>query len=108
MTAPAILTPRARQELAKALERIAEDNPDSAAGLYETVQEAARLIGANPAIGARRPRLASARYRFWSILRYHYLLAYADAPEPPRIVRIVHMKRDLPRVLAELRDLPEH
>jgi plasmid stabilization system protein ParE len=52
--------------------------------------------------------LASARYRFWSILRYHYLLAYADAPEPPRIVRIVHMKRDLPRVLAELRDLPEH
>jgi plasmid stabilization system protein ParE len=48
--------------------------------------------------------LASARYRFWSIPRFRYLLAYTDAADPPRIVRIVHTSRDLPRVLAELLD----
>ena len=104
MTVPAILTPRARRELAAALKRIADDNPDAAARLYAAVREAARRIAVNPAIGARRPQLASARYRFWSIPRYRYLLAYTDATDPPRIVRIVHTSRDLPRVLAGLLD----
>jgi plasmid stabilization system protein ParE len=104
LTVPAILTLRARRELAKALERIAEDNPDAADHLYHAVREAARRIGANPALGARRPQLAGARYRFWSIPRYRYLLAYTDATSPPRIVRIVHTSRDLPRALGELLD----
>jgi toxin ParE1/3/4 len=104
LTVPAILTPRARRELAKALERIAEDNPDAAERLYNAVQQAARLIGANPALGARRPRLANIRHRFWSIPRYRYLLVYTDATDPPRIVRIVHTSQDLPRVLADLLD----
>ncbi len=104
MTVPAVLAPRARRELAVALKRIADDNPDAAARLYAAVQAAARRIGVNPTIGARRPQLASARYRFWSIPRYRYLLAYTDATDPPRIVRIVHTSRDLPRVLADLLD----
>jgi plasmid stabilization system protein ParE len=104
VTVPAILTLRARRELAVALRRIAPHNPDAAERLYATVQEAARRIGVNPAIGAHRPRLASPRYRFWSIPRYHYLLAYTDATHPPRIVRIVHTSQDLPRVLADLLD----
>ncbi len=102
MTAPAILTGRARRELRKAVARIAENNPDAAERLNDAVRDAARLIGANPAIGTCRPALASERYRFWSIPRFHYLLAYTDATDPPRIVRIVHTARDLPRVLADL------
>ena len=102
---PAVLTLGARRELAVALQRIAEDNADAAEQLNDAVREAARLIGANPAVGcARRPRLASARYRFWPIPRFRYLLAYTDETDPPRIVRIVHTSRDLPRVLAELLD----
>jgi plasmid stabilization system protein ParE len=104
LTVPALLTLRARRELAVALERIGEDNPDAAGRLNDAVREAARLIGANPAVGARRPRLANARYRFWSIPRYRCLLAYTDATHPPRILRIVHTSRDLPSVLAELLD----
>ena len=104
MTVPAILTTQARQELAGALRRIARDNPDAADRLNDVVRDAARLIGANPAIGACRPRLASVRYRFWPIPQYRYLLVYTDAADPPRIVRIVHTSRDLPRVLAELLD----
>ena len=71
-------------------------------GLYAAVEEAARRIVVNPAIGARRPQLASARYR--SIPRYRYLPAYTDATDLPRIARIVHTSRDLPRVLADLLD----
>ena len=59
---PAVLTLGARRELAVALQRIAEDNADAAEQLNDAVHEAARLIGANPAVGARRPRLASARF----------------------------------------------
>jgi toxin ParE1/3/4 len=104
LTVPAILTPRARRELAKVLERIAEDNPDAAERLYNAVLQAARLIGANPAVGARHPRLASTRHRFWSIPRHRTLLVYTDATDPPRIVWIVHTSQDLPRVLADLLD----
>ncbi|HTU53666.1 MAG TPA: type II toxin-antitoxin system RelE/ParE family toxin [Acetobacteraceae bacterium] len=102
MTRPAILTPRAQAELRAAVRGL--DNTAARRGLNDAVDAAARRIGANPAIGVHRPRLASPRYRFWLIPRYHYLLAYTDATDPPRIVRIVHMKRDLPRVLAELLD----
>ena len=52
MTLPAILTLRARRELAVALKRIADDNPDAAERLYAALRDAARLIGANPATPA--------------------------------------------------------
>lgn len=104
MSRPAILAIRARRELAEALKRVADANPDAAERLYSAVQDAARRIGANPALGARRPRLASTRYRIWPIPRFRYILAYTDRTIPPRIVRMVHTSRDLPRVLADLLD----
>jgi hypothetical protein len=48
--------------------------------------------------------LASDRYRFWLIPRNRYLLACTYATDPPRIVRLVHTSRDLPRVPAKLLD----
>ena len=104
MTPPAVLTRRARADLLAALRRIGADNLAAAAGLNDAVAAAARHIGANPAIGARRPALASDRYRFWPMRRYGYLLVYTDQTQPPRIVRVVHMARDLPRLLADLSD----
>jgi plasmid stabilization system protein ParE len=104
VTRPAILTRRARQELARAVRWIAKDNPDAAAGLNDAVLEAARLIGHRPTVGAHRLHLAGSRYRFWSIPRYHYLLVYTDATEPPRILRLLHMSRDLAPQLVSMRD----
>jgi len=99
---PAVLTPLARAELRAAIRKL--DNTAARRGLNDAVAAAARHIGANPALGAHRLRLAGARYRFWSIPQYRTLLAYTDATEPPRIVRIVHTSQDLPRVLADLLD----
>jgi toxin ParE1/3/4 len=104
VTASAILTGPARRELRAAIAWIAADNPDAAERLNDVIRDAARLIGANPAIGRRRPALAGARYRFWSVPRFPYLLAYTDVTAPPRILRIVHTARDLPRILADLLD----
>lgn len=103
MTKLAVFTLRARRELALALERIAKDNPDAAERLNDAVRETALLIGTIPAVGTHRPRLAGARYRFWLIPRYGYLVAYTDATDPPRLVRIVDTSRDLPHMLAEPR-----
>jgi plasmid stabilization system protein ParE len=99
---PAVLTRRARAELRDALGWIGGDNPAAARGLNDAVQEAAVRIGKNPQMGRHRPALAGSRYRFWSIVRYGYLLVYTDQVQPPRIVRIVSTARDLPRILSDL------
>ena len=54
-------------------------------------------------MGRLEPALADARYRFWSISGFPYLLVYRPDTEPPSIVRFVHTARDLPVVLATLR-----
>ena len=63
MTAVAILTRQARRELARAVQRIAEDNPDAADRLNDAVLDAARLIGIRPKAGARQLQLAGPKYR---------------------------------------------
>ena len=104
MTGPAILTKRVRHELACAVKWIAKDNPDAAEGLNDAVVDAAQLIGRKPSVGAHRLHLAGSRYRFWSLPDYRYLLVYTDATNPPRILRLLHTSRDLPPLLAGLRD----
>ena len=36
--------------------------------------------------------------------RYSYLLVHDRLGSPVRILRVVHIQRDLPRILADLRD----
>lgn len=103
MTRPAILTQRARADLRDAIRHIGAGNLTAAQGLNDAVLRATSQIGARPSIGARRLALVSDRYRFWSIRRYGHILVYTDQTVPPRIVRIVHMARDLPPLLADLR-----
>ncbi|HTW73010.1 MAG TPA: type II toxin-antitoxin system RelE/ParE family toxin [Acetobacteraceae bacterium] len=104
MTPPAVLTPQARRELRESLRITARDNPPSSPrGLNNAVVELARRLGINPQHGSRRSYLP-ARYRVWPLVRYSYSLAYDPATTPVQILRMVHMKRDLPRVL---RDLPD-
>ena len=71
--------------------------------LNDAVELATRRVGANPGLGSVRPYVPT-RYRFWSLTRYRYLLVYDSTTTPVQIVRVVHMRRDLPRLLADLRD----
>lgn len=97
-----MLTRQARRDLAYAIQRIAEHEPDAATRLNDAVLAAVRRLGANPALGRSASPFLPA-YRFWSLTRFGYLLVYDPATHPVAILRCVHAARDLPRVLADLR-----
>lgn len=75
--------------------------------LRRIVGEAAQRIGQYPGLGRHEPALADARYRFWSVTGFPYLIVYRPDTTPPSIVRFVHTKRDLEPLLADLRGAPE-
>lgn len=102
MTQPARFSGVARQEFVKALQEM--EHATAAEKLRRVVGEAAGRIGRYPAIGRHEPELADARYRFWSVPGFPYLLVYRPDRSPPSIVRFVHTSRDLLPLLADLRD----
>jgi plasmid stabilization system protein ParE len=103
MSGPAVLAPRARQELRAAVRWIGTDNLTAARSLGAAVDKAARLIGTRPQAGRTRLELAPDRYRFWSLPAFSILLVYDTETDPIEILRIVHTARDLPKALADLR-----
>jgi len=104
LSCPARFTPQARREIAKALSEMEHQAAQQA--LRIALQTAARRLGGNPYLGSSRPRIP-APYRFWSMTRFGYLLVYDPQTDPVEILRFVHTKRDLPRVLMDLRSRPE-
>jgi toxin ParE1/3/4 len=105
VSGPAELTPEARREAAHEVRQLAKRNPQAARDLRHAIVDAARLIGARPLAGRQRPELLSGPYRFWSLVRFSYLIVYDPETDPVLILRLVHTRRDLPRALADLRDL---
>jgi len=75
--------------------------------LRVALETAVRRLGENPYLGRRAPSPVPAPYRFWSLTRFGYVLVYDPQTDPVEILRFVHPKRDLPRMLADLRDPPE-
>jgi len=98
---PAVFAAAARADLREGVAWIARDNPAAARGLRDAAVRAAERIGANPFIGATRPRLGADRFRFLLLVGTSYVVVYAET-DPPRIPRVLHAARDLPRVLAGL------
>jgi toxin ParE1/3/4 len=93
--------PRALRESRVATEWISQQNPTAAQALVtEAVRAAERLVG-QPKIGRHRPDLLAEPYRFWSLRGFPYLLVYDSAARPPRILRVLHMARDLGSVLDD-------
>lgn len=93
------LAPATRRGLRDAVTGIAHHNPPAARGLRAAFAAAAQRIGANPRAGAQRPQLAAPGYRFLPLRGYPYLVVYATAADPPRILRVLHMARDIAALL---------
>lgn len=81
---------------------IAHDNPTAAEHFVRAVTEAARRLQARPGLARSEPRLAPARYRFWSLRGFSYLMVLDAEADPPHVVRVVHTARDLPKVLRDI------
>jgi plasmid stabilization system protein ParE len=88
--------------LRKAARWIAEDNPDAADNLLSAAVEAARRITPNPRLARVQLRLAPARFRFWSLRGYPYLLVIDTENDLPVVARFVHQSRDLPAILDDV------
>jgi toxin ParE1/3/4 len=99
---PDFLAPSAEADLYEAVTWLARENAAAADGLRSM-----RRIVVRPLLGRLRPALAPPPYRFWRIANFPYLIVYNAARRPPLVLRVLHMSRDLPPLLAGLADLPE-
>jgi len=62
--------------------------------------ETAERIARRPLMGHRRLELLPGKFRFWAVRGFDYLLVYnAEHPER-RVLRVVHMARDLGPLLS--------
>jgi toxin ParE1/3/4 len=99
---PAVFAQTAVNDLMDAVAWIARDNPVAAETLRGVATTAARRLGRHPLLGAARPMLGADRYRFFRLRGYPYLLVYTADTSPPRILRVLHMARDLPKIIADI------
>ena len=97
-----LFTPRASRELSAAAAWIAEDNPTAAENLLVAAISAAKRVTQRPMLARVELRLAPARYRFWSLRGYPYLLVIDTDTSPVVVARFVHQTRDLPVLLDDL------
>lgn len=87
-----IHTDLAKQDLLEIWAYIAEDNPNAADKLLDTINETCALLAANPKLGQARPDIATS-------MRYlplkNYLILYHEQATGIQVVRVIHGSRDL-------------
>jgi toxin ParE1/3/4 len=71
-----------------------------------TVETARRAVE-RPLTGRIRPELLPAPFRFRAVRGFPYLPVYDSGQRPAKILRVLHMARDLPLLLADLRVPPD-
>jgi len=90
------LTKRALADLQSIWEFVSNDSFDVADRLLEEFYRAFNELAAMPRIGHKRDDLTRRNVLFWRL--HAYLIIYKDS-KPLRIVRIIHGKRDVKRIL---------
>lgn len=94
-----VLTQAAKGDLLKILEYLEGDNPSAVLKVVDALDDAMQLLADNPGIGHLRPDLTPQDVRFWSVFRY--LVIYRPDTKPLEIVRVLHGKRNVRRLLEE-------
>jgi plasmid stabilization system protein ParE len=94
-----VLTHVAKADLLKILEYLEGDNPSAVLKVVDALDDAMQLLAENPGVGHLRPDLTPQDVRFWSVFRY--LVIYRPDTKPLEIVRVLHGKRDVRRLLEE-------
>ena len=94
-----VLTPAAEGDLLKILGYLEGDTPSAILRVVDALDEAMQLLADNPRIGHVRTDLTDADVRFWSVFKY--LVIYRPETKPLEIVRVLHGRRDVKRLLGE-------
>ena len=89
---------RAFRDLEEILDFIAERSLDAADRVQDDFHRAFRQLGQDPGMGHSRQDLASRDVLFWRV--HSYLVVYRDST-PLHIVRILHGRRDVNKLLKK-------
>jgi antitoxin ParD1/3/4 len=92
-----VLTPAAEGDLLKIIEYLEGDNPSAVLKVVDALDDAMQRLADNPGIGHLRPDLTDQDVRFWSVFKY--LVIYRPDTKPLQIVRVLHGRRDVKRLL---------
>ena len=90
------LSRRAQKDLELVADYIFLDNPDAADAVLDDFNLAFRSLAQMPLMGHTRTDLTARNVRFWPV--HSYLVVYRPG-NPLRIVRVIHGKRDVRRIL---------
>ncbi len=90
------LSRRALVDLREIWEFVYAESFDAADRLLEEFYGVFGQIAAMPGLGRKRPDITPRDLRFWRL--HSYLILYQES-KPLRVVRIIHAKRDVKRLL---------
>ena len=94
-----VLTPAAEGDMLDILEYVARDSEAAALRVIDALEDAMQLLADRPGIGHLRVDLASEAFLFWPV--FSYLIIYRPGTDPLQIVRVLHGKRDVRRLMGE-------
>lgn len=96
-----VLTLAAEQDVDEIWEYLAieREAPQAAERVKSDLFQAFELLASTPRAGHRRGDLTDRRLLFWPVRKTYYVVYRADT-QPVIIVRVLHGKRDLSRILA--------
>ena len=104
---PVVLRERARRDIDEAVEHyLAEAGPSVALAFIETVEDAFRLVGEQPAAGSPRyaHELDIPGLRFRQTGKFPYLVFHVEGEVDIEVWRVLHGTRDIPAWMRELRE----
>jgi len=93
-----VISAQAQSDLDDIWEYISKDNLEAADRVRDALEKKMRELARLPGIGHPRPDVHPA-YRFQRV--YSYLIIYLPDTRPLQIVRVLHGRRDLRRILRK-------
>src|SRR6266404_5248875 len=94
-------TPDAVADLFEIWSYIASDNIEAADRVESAVYDACCFLALAPLSGQVRKHFTNHLVRFWTVQSFpNYIIVYRPETQPLQIIRILHGKRDIRRILG--------
>jgi plasmid stabilization system protein ParE len=94
------LTPSARRDINGICSFIAADNLNAADRVFSAIFEACKALGQNPSLGHLDTALTAKPIRFWTLSQFpNYIIVYRKVRTGVQVLRVVHGRRNLRRIL---------
>jgi toxin ParE1/3/4 len=98
---PALLSPQARADIETAIDYYAMEAPHMVNLFIDALEKATTHIQRAPGTGSPRyaVELSLPGLRFWALSKFPFSLFYTEHEEHLWVIRLVHMRRDIPASL---------